>query len=92
MKSIESLPYELGDRVKDTVTGFTGVAVCVIRWLNGCLRVGIQSAEMKDGRPVDAYYIDAEQVVLVESKVATLCEPSGGPCPDPARRPDPSPR
>lgn len=29
---------QLGDKVKDTITGFTGVAVCISKWLNGCVR------------------------------------------------------
>ena len=30
-----------GDRVKDTITGYQGLVVCVADWINGCLRLGV---------------------------------------------------
>lgn len=62
-------PIGLGDRVKDSVTGVTGIVVCVTTWLHGCIRYGVQSETPKDGKPVDAVYFDQTQVVLVKKAV-----------------------
>ena len=32
----------LGDEVKDTITGFKGIVVARTEWLNGCARVTVQ--------------------------------------------------
>lgn len=59
----------LGDRVKDPITGCTGIVVCVTTWLHGCIRIGVQPEKLKDGRPVDDRYFDQSQLVLVEKGV-----------------------
>lgn len=33
---------ELGDLVRDKVTGFTGVAIGVTKWIHGCDRISVQ--------------------------------------------------
>ncbi len=33
------MPIELGDKVRDTVTGFTGIAIGRAKWLYGCDRI-----------------------------------------------------
>lgn len=59
----------LGDRAKDPITGLTGIVVCVTTWLHGCIRLGIQAEEVKDGKPTEAVYFDQSQLVLVEAGV-----------------------
>lgn len=62
-------PIGLGDRVKDSVTGLTGIVTCITHWLHGCIRIGVQPEETKDGKPVEAVYFDQTQVVLVKRGV-----------------------
>ncbi len=38
---------KLGDRVKDKVTGYTGIVTGITTWLNGCARMGIQAETVK---------------------------------------------
>lgn len=38
---------ELGDRVRDRITKFTGIVVCKSEWVNGCVRLGVQKEEEK---------------------------------------------
>lgn len=57
---------ELGDRVKDRITGLTGIAVGKTEWLYGCTRILIQPEETKDGKQVDTSYIDEPQLVVVD--------------------------
>lgn len=44
------MKIELGDKVKDTVTGFTGIAVARTTWLYGCDRILVQPLVDKDGK------------------------------------------
>lgn len=62
-------PMGLGDRVKDPITGFTGIVVCETIWLHGCIRLGVQPEKVKDGKVRDASYFDQSQLVLVKANV-----------------------
>ena len=59
----------LGDRVKDPVTGLSGIVVCVTTWLHGCIRLGVQPEKMHEGKPVEPIYLDQSQAVLVKAAV-----------------------
>lgn len=81
----------LGDRVRDSITGFEGVAVARTDWLHGCVRYGVQSAELKDGKPIEPQWFDEPQLVKVDQvAVARASQASGGPRDDPQRSYDPS--
>ena len=72
------------DKVKDTITGFTGIVTGRTEWLNGCIRYGIQPTKLKDGLPVECQHIDEEQLELVSRpKKKVKSTPSGGPQNDP---------
>lgn len=80
----------LGDKVKDTVTGLTGIAVGKTEWLNGCIRYVVQASVDKDGKVPVAESVDAQQLVVVEAKKQAV-EPkrTGGPFPEPKRQATP---
>ena len=65
-----SKKVKLGDKVKDKVSGFTGVIVSQHEYLNGCTRFTIQPVIDKDGKLPDSATFDAPQLELVEKKVA----------------------
>jgi hypothetical protein len=76
--------FNLGDRVKDAVTGFTGVCIARYEWLNGCIRYEVQSEKLKDGKPVDGVTFDQGQLTLVKGGVVNVVpQPTGGPMPTP---------
>ena len=77
---------KLGDKAKDTITGYTGTVVAVTEWLHGCRRVTIQSNTLHEGKPCDGFSFDEAQVELI--KAAAPREPvlTGGPRPEPKRR------
>lgn len=77
---------ELGDRVKDPITGCIGIVVCITTWLHGCIRIGVQPEEVKDGRPVDDRYFDQSQLVVVKKRVHEPMVLSVAPRPDPIMR------
>jgi len=56
----------LGDKVKDVVTGLTGIAVAKTHYLQGCDRIAVQPQELKDGKPVEASWFDEPQLEVVE--------------------------
>ena len=82
---------KLGDRAKDKITGFCGIVTARTVWLNGCVRVGVQSEELKDGLPGEVQWIDEPQLVVVNPEVIKpgYDSPLGGPTPIPKRAPDP---
>lgn len=57
----------IGDRVKDSITSFTGIVTARTEWLNGCVRYLIQSEKLKDGKPIEPEWFDREQVILVKA-------------------------
>jgi hypothetical protein len=65
----EFQPPQLGDRVKDPITGMTGIVVCISTWLHGCIRIAIQPEELKDGKPVEDRYFDQSQLVMMDRAV-----------------------
>lgn len=80
---------ELGDVVKDKITGFTGVAVARHKWLHGCERYSVQPRELLEGKPIDTQVFDAPQLVIVEKAVTPETKHTGGPRVEPRRDREP---
>ena len=57
---------QLGDEVKDIVSGFTGIATAKTEFLNGCVRVSIDPPVDKEGKHVDGRWFDQEQVEVIQ--------------------------
>jgi hypothetical protein len=76
----------LGAKYKDLVTGFEGVAVGHLRYLNGCEQVCIKAGVGTDGKMPEPEWIDVGQVELIGEGVSHLGRASrlggGGPQPD----------
>lgn len=72
---------ELGDEVRDTVTGFKGVAVARTIWISGCPRINVQPKGVdKDGKIFETNSFDENMLEVVKAK--KLKEPDrtkGGP-------------
>lgn len=87
---------KMGDRVRDVVTGFSGIAVAKVEYLNGCVRFGVQSGKLKNGVPGHFEYFDVQQLEVVKARaVAPVHQAAegaprrGGPMPAPRRAADP---
>lgn len=80
---------QLGDRIKDSISGFVGIMVAKCDWLNGCCRVTVQPETLKDGAVMDNSTFDVEQVELVNARNAVSRTPTGGPAIKPTRNADP---
>ncbi len=60
------MAVKLGNKVRDTVTGFEGVAIAKHEFLHGCVRISVQPQSLHDGKPVEAQVFDEPQLDLVE--------------------------
>lgn len=72
----------LGQRVKDQVTGFQGIAECITIWRFGCLRIGIRPEKLDEkGMPFEVVFFDEPQVEVIEPKGVGfgVKAPRGGP-------------
>ena len=75
---------KLGEKVKDSITGFEGTVTARAEYLYGCVRVEVTPAALKDGVPVESQWFD-------EQRTSALSEaPSGGPQSVPSRQSPPS--
>jgi len=83
------VPAVLGTTVKDTVTGFQGIATVHTEFLNGCVRIGVTSKKErspKSGAPLELHF--DEQRLGVKS--STKEKSPGGPGSVPPSRDVPS--
>lgn len=60
---------ELGDRVKDPISGCQGIVICLTTWLNGCRRVILQPEGLKDGSPIKDEAFDDTLLEIIEKQV-----------------------
>jgi hypothetical protein len=85
------MQIQLGDRVKDKVTGYTGIVVARTEWLNGCVRITVQNEKLKDGQVQPDFTFDEFQLTLLKGKVVTSGgRETGGPIPSPRQHGSPS--
>jgi|HubBroStandDraft_5_1064220.scaffolds.fasta_scaffold11891_10 hypothetical protein len=96
--------FALGAKVKDKVSGFSGLVIGRTQWLYNCARYVVQPQELdKDGKPKASEGFDEDQLVEVKTRRPFEIRPGefagqakpvdhGGPMPTPSRRPDASRR
>ena len=65
--------FKLGDKVKDSITGFEGIAIGKCEYLNGCISIQVKSQELKDGKTIEAEWFDEQRLT------ATSKAKAGGP-------------
>jgi hypothetical protein len=64
------MAVKLGSKVKDSITGYEGIAVQRIEYLYGCVRIGVEGKVGADGKVPGIEYFD-EQRVDPKSTVTT---------------------
>ena len=58
---------QIGDRMKDTISGFQGIATGMTEYLNGCRQFLIKTEKLdKEGKAIEGMWID-EQYLEVTS-------------------------
>jgi len=69
----------LGSKVKDNVTGLTGIVTGRTEYINGCVQYIVKPPMGKNGKVPDAEYVDEEQLSILGKGVSVKTTPSGGP-------------
>ena len=76
------MTIQLGDEVKDTITGFKGIAVCRHTYIQGCDRISVLQKSTKD-TPVPAEMSFDEPQLIVTKAAKPPAKPvdrtKGGP-------------
>lgn len=69
---------KLGDKYRDKVSGWEGVATARYEYMNGCVRIEISHHD-KDGKP-ESFVFDIQQIEAVKAEpVKVLRRATGGP-------------
>lgn len=82
---------ELGDLVRDKISGYEGIVIAETRWLNMCTRYTLQARGTGEkGKPIDSQTFDENDCVLKAKDplgyFRSESEPAnGGPAPEPVR-------
>lgn len=70
---------KLGEKAKDTVSGFEGICVARTEWLNGCWRITLQPKVDKEGKCGDNVTFDEPQLKVIGKGVREGEHKTGGP-------------
>ena len=69
---------ELGQKVRDRVTGFEGVATSKVEYLNGCVQYCVKPRVGEDNKMVDGEYVDVQQLEVIDDVLTIIANPIGG--------------
>jgi len=72
------MEIKLGNKVKDKVTGFTGIAITKCIFLNGCIQFALQPKANKDGEVPKSRWVDIQQLEYIEMGMEGETKPTGG--------------
>jgi hypothetical protein len=80
---------ELGDRVRDKVSGFTGIVMARYEYLTGCVQYGVAPEKLsKDNKPDEWQQFDEGRMHVVKrgvlklpTKATSATASDGGPAP-----------
>ncbi len=82
---------QLGDRVKDGITGFSGVVTGIAEYLYGCRRLQVESEKLEGGSPKTEWF-DIDRVEpqprkerFIPKFMTGLAAATGGPNANPKR-------
>ena len=70
--------YNLGDLLKDTVTGMEGIVMVRAEYSTGCHHYGIQQQTLIEGKEPDWVWLDQSRLVRVEPKKVYFAIPDRG--------------
>jgi hypothetical protein len=77
--------FELGQKVRSKVNGFSGIITGRTEWLYGCLAYTVAPMELdKDGDPRKSEGFDEDTLELIETKLTDTNVQTGGPATQPA--------
>jgi len=77
--------FELGEILKDKITGFQGVVMGRTEYFTECTHYGLACQTLKDGKPMDWEWFDETRLAHVEGANVIMREartPTSGPHPN----------
>lgn len=81
---------KLGNKYKDSISGFSGIATARTTYLTGCIRVCLEPTKLnKEGFPIEAWFDEMMLRTLSGKKITGSNEPPAGPSRTPVRRSNP---
>jgi len=74
---------KLGERVKDTISGFEGTATARAEFLTGCVRLEVTAGHLHEGAPIEPQWFDDGRLTVLAAaepaKPAAKSTKKGGP-------------
>lgn len=64
------MKFNLGEELKDKVTGFTGVVMGRTEYFTGCVHYGLASQNLTDGKPLDWQWFDEKLLERVSGGIS----------------------
>ena len=62
----------LGDKVRDKVTGFEGIAVARCEYITGCDHIEIKPQSLHNGKTIEGHWFDVARIEILESSAIKL--------------------
>lgn len=70
---------ELGDKVRDKITGYIGTAVARVEFINGCVQYEVAGQVGKDNKVPEPISIDEQSLVVIgKKKKEVMVSETGG--------------
>jgi hypothetical protein len=66
----------LGSRVKDSITGYEGIATARVTYLYGCVHIAVQSPTLKDNVPQRERLFDEQRMEIINRAEREPTEPT----------------
>ena len=66
---------DVGDRVKDKVSGFEGIVISRTEFMAGCERIEVQAEKLHEGEPVEAQLFDAPNLDVIKQNALPWKQP-----------------
>lgn len=73
------MTLKLGQKARDTISGFEGTVIGRTEWLYGCVRVVLQPHGLHDGKPIEAQSFDEPQCEVIEAETEKSVEAEARP-------------
>ena len=72
--------FQMHEKVKDVITGFSGLVTGRTEWDNGCVRYAVQPPKTsKDGKPMAAEWFDEQNLLSLAAAPSRPTKSAGGP-------------
>ncbi len=71
---------ELGQKVKDRITGYEGIAIARLEYINGCIQYCVKPNKLDEkGKIIEGEYIDVGQLEIVGDGISLSAKDWGAP-------------